>query len=285
MDGLELLPIPASDGASVRRLDLPRSLSAAVEAARAAGELLRRDARRRKRVSAATRHDVKLELDVRCQRAIERILRSRSPGWTVLGEEGTSGNEEDDVRWVVDPIDGTVNYAHGIPHVAVAIALQARESEGGEHRTQLGVICDPFCRELWTAVRGGPALLDGKRIAVSRRTRLQEALVTTGFAKSPASMAAMLPVFEDLVRRVRKIRIMGSAALAMAYVASGRLDAYVEASVRLWDIAAGQLLLERAGGSVWMKPATGVRHGYRVLASSGNLLLRRSPAVARFLRS
>lgn len=224
-----------------------RLRESATAAARAAGELMRRNLRRTKKVNEACHHDIKLDLDVRCQRLITRLLAADFPDIPVLGEEGIDDRVRTAPRrWVVDPIDGTVNYAHGIPHAAVSIALQ--ESDGRGHRTTVGVVYDPFMDELWTALERGPALLDGKRIHVSRRPKLDEAVIALGFAKSADSFGSMLPVFNGLVNRARKIRLMGSAALALAYVADGRFDGYVETGIRLWDVAAGGLIVQRAGG-------------------------------------
>lgn len=243
---------------------LKRALSAAVEAARAAGALLRSHSRSVKRIQAATQHDIKLELDMRCQRLIQRRLRRAFPDLPVLGEEAVVGEPEAPARWVVDPIDGTVNFTYGIPHACVAIALQVRfgppaasspppgaavvGTRPAAYQSVLGVVYDPFCQELWTAIRGGPARLNGRPIQVSRRRRLEEAVVSVGFAKERAALEKMLPTFNDLVHRVRKIRIMGAAALGLAYVATGRMDAYLEYGLSLWDIAAGGLLVECAGG-------------------------------------
>jgi myo-inositol-1(or 4)-monophosphatase len=179
---------------------------------------------------------------------------------------------------VVDPIDGTVNFAYGIPHACVSIALQQRaqtpgvaEYEDG-YQTLVGVVYDPFCDELWTAIRGQAARLNGKIIRVSKRRKLREAIVSIGFAKTREDLEATLPYFIDLVHQVRKLRIMGSAALALTYVASGRFDAYIERGLRLWDIAAGGLIVECAGGEFWQEAIPG-NHAYRMLASNG--LLRR----------
>ena len=131
---------------------------------------------------------------------------------------------------------------------------------------------DPFCDELWTAIRGGPACLNGEIIHVSRRNRLDKAIISIGFAKYKSTLDRMIPVLNRLVYRVRKIRIMGAAALAMTYVASGRMEAYIESGIRLWDIAAGGLILECAGGDFWHEPVPGA-HKYRVMAN--NRLLRR----------
>jgi myo-inositol-1(or 4)-monophosphatase len=244
-----------------------------------------------KKINRAGPHDIKLELDVRCQTLIERGLRRGFPGIPVLGEEGISGNPEAPLRWVVDPIDGTVNFAYGIPHACVSIALQVRRVQfkaqsstskvqgspatSRDYSTALGVVYDPFCDELWTALRGQTARLNGKPIRVSQRGRLAEAIVSLGFGKNAATVAKMLPAMSYLIRRVRKIRIMGSAALAIVYVASGRMDAYLERGLRLWDIAAGGLILECAGGDFFHQPVAG-NYTYRLLANNG--LLRRSLA-------
>ena len=114
-----------------------------------------------------------------------------------VGEEGVSGNPDADARWVVDPIDGTVNFAHSIPHACVSIALQVRRNEACE--TLVGVVYDPFCDELWTAIRGQPARLNGRIIRVSNRNNLREAIVSLGFAKSKSHLVRTLPYFNNLV--------------------------------------------------------------------------------------
>jgi myo-inositol-1(or 4)-monophosphatase len=256
-----------------------RALAAAVAAARAAGAMMRQNWRAPKKVNAATQHDIKLELDVRCQELISRRLRRAFPGVAVLGEEGVHGDPQARHRWVVDPIDGTVNFAYGIPHACVSIALQDREPPSRGHRptsaqpeeactTLLGVVFDPFCDELWTAVRGGPARLNGRVIRVSRRRKLAEAIIAMGFAKNRETLRVGLPLFHHLIRRVRKVRMMGAAALGMAYVASGRFDAYLEHGIRLWDIAAGGLIVECAGGEFWHEPLPGP-HTFRLVANNG----------------
>ena len=266
---------------------LKPALTAAVRAARAAGTLMRQNLHNTKTVNLATSHDIKLELDVRCQKLIERSLRASFPNVPLLGEEGESGDVNAPYRWVVDPIDGTVNYASSIPHAAVSIALQARDecrvtSDGKttgrrttsrvtphtSHVTLVGVIYDPFQGELWTAIRGRPARCNGRVIHVSKRAKTSEAIVSIGFAKSKDNLRKSLPYFARLARRVRKVRIMGSAALGLTYVAMGRFDAYVERGISLWDIAAGGLIVERAGGAFWTEPVSG-HLKYRMVASNG----------------
>lgn len=258
---------------------LQLSLDTAVAAAREAGGLMQKNLRRTKQVNEATRHDLKLDLDVQCQERITRRLAVDFPEIPVLGEEGADPEEaRRDHRWVVDPIDGTVNYAHGIPHASVSIALQQRTGAGFE--TVAGVVYDPFLGELWTALRGKPARLNGRRIRVSTRRRLDESVISLGFAKTRTSLDRMLPVFNHLVHRVRKIRLMGSAALALAYVADGRFDGYVESGIRLWDIAAGGLLVESAGGIFRTEPV-GPDYRYSLNANNGGIDRALQRVIAR----
>ena len=255
-----------------------KALETAVAAARASGRLMQAHLRFAKKINEQTQHDIKLELDVRSQKTIEKILRRQFPRVAVLGEEGISGDPGAAARWVIDPIDGTVNFAHGIPHACVSIALQVRKAgvPGGtkaadsEYDTVVGVVYDPFLNELWTAIRGKPARLNGKVIGVSNRRHLREAIVAMGFAKYEVTMNKMLPTFNALVPRVRKIRLLGAAALSMTWVATGRLDAYREYGVHLWDIAAGGLIVECAGGEFWCEQLEG-EHRYHILPNNGRL--------------
>ena len=156
-----------------------------------------------------------------------------------------------------------MNYFYGVPHFCVSIALRERE------QIIAGVIYDPMRDELWAVERGGPALLNGQVCKVSTRTKLGDAIISIGFAKAKSSIDTGLPLFEKMVYNARKCRLMGSAALDLAYVACGRLDAYIESSVSLWDIAAGQLLVEAAGGAISVKPHPEKPDKISVIASSG----------------
>ncbi len=258
-------------------MDLRKALKESVAAARSAGALMKTNLRSEKKVNSSTQYDIKLELDVRCQKLIERALHRAFPEAALLGEEGVAGDAAAEYRWVVDPIDGTVNFTYGIP----ARWLQRRIPGGRAdypdgYQTIVGVVLDPFCNETWTAIRGEKSRLNGRIIKVSRVRDLREAIVSIGFAKSKASLETTLPYFNKLVRRVRKIRMMGAAALGLAYVASGRFDAYVERGIRLWDIAAGGLIIECASGEFWHRPIRGA-HAYQMVASNG--LLRRALRV------
>lgn len=246
------------------------ALKEAVAAARAVGVLLRKNLHRPKTANSESLHDIKLQLDVRSQELIESRLRRRFPTVAVLGEEGISGAAEAEARWVIDPIDGTVNYAYGVPHACISIALQLQRRGHPDYQTVLGVVYDPFVDECWTAMRGAPARLNDRIIRTSERSRWNQTIVSVGFAKSRKSLESILPIFARLIHRVRKIRIMGSAALALVYVATGRMDAYLEPGVRLWDIAAGGLILECAGGAFWHE-LLDRKMTYRVQAHNGHL--------------
>lgn len=257
-------------------VNLDQALEHSVTAARASGALMRQNLHSAKQANVVTRHDIKLELDVRSQRLIQRHLTTAFPDIPFLGEEGDTGNVAGERRWVVDPIDGTVNFAYGIPHACVSIALQGRaksaraaDYEDG-YQTLVGVVYDPFCDELWTAIRGQPTRLNGKPIRVSSRRSLQDCIISVGFAKDRESLKKTLPYFNRVIGQVRKIRMMGAAALGLAYVASGRFDAYIERGLSVWDIAAGGLIVQCAGGEYWHKAVTGHRK-YRMVASNGLL--------------
>lgn len=242
---------------------MEQELSVAVQAAEAAGELLVANFHRDLSVDEKQQYDIKLALDRESQELIFSILGAAFPGHALVGEEGCGGRADSEWRWVVDPIDGTVNYFYGVPHWCISIALM----KGDE--AQLGVILDPMLRELWTVVRGGPTLLNGRVVRCSERDTLAEAMVVVGFSKSERSLDAGLKKYAELVYRVRKTRLMGSAALALAYIASGRLDAYLEEQISLWDIAAGRLMVEAAGGRVKVRESVG---GKLTLAASNGRL-------------
>lgn len=242
-------------------------LDLAIEAAHAAGGLLRAHYGRVLTIDLNEAHDIKLELDRRSQALIESCLLQEFPAHAIYGEEGMRGDADSEFQWVIDPIDGTVNYFYGIPHFAISIALR----QAG--RIIVGVIYDPMRDELWSVEERGIAMLNGLPAVVSDRKDLSEAIVSVGMAKSLANINLGLPLFERMLRSAKKCRMMGSAALDIAYVACGRLDAYIESSISLWDVAAGVLLLERAGGKVVLKPHETVAEKFSIVASNGILEL------------
>jgi len=229
-------------------------LSAAADAARKAGAHIRAHCGTDIQVNEAHHHDLKIQLDVDTQQLLEHAILSRFPGHAILGEEGGEGSGGADGEWILDPIDGTVNLAYGIPHFCVSIAYR----EGGT--VQAGVVYDPMRDELFTAARGLGAFCNGRPIRASRRDRLEEGILALGFSKSAESVEKCLELYQYYARRARKLRAMGSAALDMAYIAAGRLDAYIEQGIKIWDIAAGQVLLEEAGGKVELTPRAEPHH-------------------------
>jgi myo-inositol-1(or 4)-monophosphatase len=240
-------------------------LSVAVEAAHLAGQLQRDGFGSELVVNELLRHDIKLDLDVRCQELITETILRHFPDHAVLGEEGNAGNEASNTQWIVDPIDGTVNFFYGIPHFCVSIAVKQ------EGKLMAGVIHDPMQQETWTVERGGKAFLNGKPIRTSDRAHLADAVVTIGFSKSREALEASFDRYKRISLEVRKTRMLGSAALALAYIACGRLDAYIEEQISEWDIAAGKLLLEAAGGDFIEQPSTTHEGKLFVCATNGKI--------------
>ena len=191
----------------------------------------------------STATDPVSEADLAAEAEIRRVLGERRPGDAILGEEGgESGDGE--LRWIVDPLDGTVNFLFGIPQFAVSVACQAGEE------MIVGVVLDPVREETFAATRSGPPTLNGSEISGSSREDLATALVSTGFAYDAGVRAKQAVVIGRLLPRVRDIRRAGSAALDLAWLACGRYDAYFERGVNLWDYAAGGLIASRAGLAV-----------------------------------
>jgi myo-inositol-1(or 4)-monophosphatase len=217
-----------------------------VKAARLAGNVLLRNINKLEALNVVQkgRMDYASEVDGDAEKVIIKELKRAYPGYGILGEEGGvqgSGRQ----MWVIDPLDGTSNYLHGFPHYCVSIALV----ENGEPTD--AVIFDPLRNELFTASKGAGAVLNDRRIRVSDRKDLGGAMVHTGFApRERARASAQLKTVDALLVQAEDVRRVGSAALDLAYVACGRADAYFEAGVKAWDIAAGVLLVREAGGKV-----------------------------------
>ena len=243
-------------------------LDAAENAARAAGKLLSENFQQRQRVKAVAAHDIKLEIDVQTQELIGKLLLEDFPAHALYGEEGIVGDQSSEHQWIVDPLDGTVNYFYRIPHFCVSIALRLHKE------IVVGVIYDPIRGEMWTAQRGDVSKLNGAPIHVSDRAELAEAIISIGLAKTGETINTNFPLLQQMIHRVRKCRVLGSAALDMAYVASGRFDAYIETGISLWDIAAGSLLVKNAGGTVDLRPRENIKDKYSITASNGVLDLK-----------
>ncbi len=227
---------------------MPDFLEVAVAAARAAGEIQRRAFRGPLEVRETTQHDVKLQTDVDCEQAIREVLLSAFPEHAMLGEEGGGTLSPEQPTWIVDPLDGTVNFSRQVPHFCTSIALQV------QGRPIAGVVYQPLLEELYTAEEGAGAYLNGTRLQVSETAELWAANLAIGFSKSQENIARGLGKICELAQSVSKIRIMGAAALDLAYVAAGRFDGFIEFGLHTWDIAAGTLLIREAGGRVHLTP-------------------------------
>jgi myo-inositol-1(or 4)-monophosphatase len=241
-------------------------LTIARDAALAAGGMIHGHFEQELNVDSSEAHDIKLELDRRSQALIESLILGTFPDHAIYGEEGIRGDQSAADQWIIDPIDGTVNFFYGIPHFAVSIAHR----HNGVITT--GVIYQPMTDELWVASRAiGLVTLNGRPLRVSGRTKLSDAIVAVGVSKTEASIEKGLPVLGSMMKTARKTRMMGSAALDIAYVACGRLDAYIESQISLWDIAAGMLMVELAGGKVDLRPHDTVPDKYSCVACGGGI--------------
>ncbi len=249
------------------KVDYSAYLAAARQAAQEAGAFLKEQFHAIKLVDEALDHDIKLRLDKEAQTLITRSIQSAFPDSSVLGEEGSAGAQDAEYLWIVDPIDGTVNYFYGIPIYCVSIALQ--------HRGQLvmGCVYDPMQQECFTAIAGEQPQLNGKPIGVSARALMSEAVVFIGHGTHDGSGESGIRRFAHISRQVRKIRILGSAALTLCYIAAGRFDAYVENRICLWDFAAARVILEAAGGRLEFEPQTPDSTKGAILAWNGKLPL------------
>jgi myo-inositol-1(or 4)-monophosphatase len=224
-------------------------LATCEKAARAGGRVLL-DWQGRFQAKAKGPKDFVTEADLASQRAIEAVVLGEFPDHAFLGEESTRGDcdsfaaRQDDYLWIVDPLDGTTNYVHKLQTYAVSVALA--------HRGELvaGCVYDPVIDECYLAVRGEGAYLNGQRLATSRCETLEEALVAASFPPVMERGSLEIPRFVEVLHRAQSVRRLGSAALNLAYLAAGRLDAYWATSVKAWDIAAGVLLVREAGGAV-----------------------------------
>jgi len=243
-------------------------LSVATELARGAGRIVRAD-REHAGVGVAAKStptDLVTAVDVACERFLVEQLRTRRPRDGLLGEEGGELAGSSGIRWLLDPIDGTVNYLYGLPQYAVSIAAEA----GGV--TLAGCVYAPALDEMYTAVRGGGAWLQGRPLVPRWRAgTLDQAVVGTGFGYDAAVRAAQGRVVSALLPRIANIRRLGSAALDLCSVAAGRLDAYFEQRLAPWDRAAGALVAAEAGAVV---------SGLAGQPADGRITVAASPAVA-----
>ena len=250
-------------------------LNIAVRAARSAGNVISRSMARLDSISVQVkdRNDFVTEVDREAENEIIGILRKAYPDHAILAEESgqTSG---DDFQWIIDPLDGTTNFLHGFPQFAVSIALRHKG------RLEQAVVYDPLSQELFTATRGAGAMLNDRRIRVSNRSSLDGALLGTGFPfKAQHHLDTYLDMFRALFPRSAGIRRAGAAALDLAFVAAGRLDGFWEIGLSTWDMAAGILLIQEAGGL-----SSDFSGGHNYL-ESGNLVAGNPKVFAEILKT
>ena len=221
-------------------------LNTAVKAARRAGTIINRASQNLDilTVTEKAANDYASEVDHAAEEAIIRVLHEAYPAHSILAEEsGASGKSE--FQWIIDPLDGTTNFLHGFPQYAISIALAQKGV------LSQAVIYDPVRNDLFTASRGRGAYLNDKRLRISKRIKLQQSLLGTGFPfREFSQIDAYLAMFRDLTQKTAGLRRAGSAALDLAYVAAGRLDGFWEFGLSPWDMAAGSLLITEAGGLV-----------------------------------
>ena len=222
-------------------------LNIAIRAARRAGDIIVRNINRLDsiKISSKGRNDFVSEVDRQAEADIINTIRRSYPDHAFLGEE-TGAQGQSDFVWIIDPLDGTTNFLHGFPVFAVSLALSHRG------RMEHGVVYDPMRQELFTASRGEGAQLDGRRIRVSGQRQLESALIGTGFPfrGKEAWLEVYLPMLRAVITSTAGVRRPGAASLDMAYVAAGRLDGFWELGLKPWDMAAGTLLIQEAGGHV-----------------------------------
>ena len=253
----------------------PRFLETAIEAAYQAGDLQMAQFGTAIQIEKKGMIDLVTEVDVAIERLFRALIGERFPDHGILGEEMQKeetplpAGERPSHCWVFDPIDGTTNYAHGLPIFCVSIALEVHG------RTEVGVVYDPTRRELFTAVRGEGARLNGALLKVSDASHLIDAMLVTGFPYDIHSrLDEIIGLFRAFVGRARAVRRLGSAALDLSYVAAGRLDGFWERGLHPWDVAAGTLLVEEAGGRVSDFEGGAFKSRHNALVASNGLIHR-----------
>jgi myo-inositol-1(or 4)-monophosphatase len=253
---------------------MTNELEAALSAARSAGQVLRSGFGTEHSITYKGEVDLLTEIDEQAERLIREDLLGTFPTYGMLAEEGGELAGEEGARWIVDPLDGTTNYAHQLPIFCVSIALE----RSGE--VVLGVVHDPMGEETFVAERGRGATLNGEPIKVSDTEELIRALIATGFPYDRAQMPDALELFGRFAASTQGMRRLGSAALDLCYVASGRLEGYYERGIWPWDLAAGSVIVEEAGGKL-----TNYRgdvldlDGREIVASNGRL----HPSIMRLM--
>lgn len=219
-------------------------LKLALESAVAAGEILMDRPAAFEISTKSSAIDIATQMDEAAERLIVERIRSNRPGDAIVGEEGAQVSGSSGIRWVIDPLDGTVNYLYGLPGWCVSIAAKDREG------TVVGVVHAPSLGMTWQAVRGSGAFLNGQRISTSEVSQLDKALIATGFSYSREVRQGQSEAIKKLIPLCRDVRRLGAAAVDLCHVASGGVDGYFEVGLKEWDLAAGALIATEAGALV-----------------------------------
>ncbi len=251
----------------MKDISLPHLLDTAICAAEAAGKHALENKARRTETNETFEHDIKLVLDVECQKIAEEVIASEFPEHGILGEEDIHPNSATAYEWIIDPIDGTMNYSHGFPYWCCSIAVRYHE------KILAGCVYAPEFGDYYTAHIEEVAKLNGEPIRVSETDYLPESMIFTGLSKHMESAnEPHLEMFRMLALNTQKVRINGSAALDLCHVAAGSSDGFFETSIYLWDYAAAALIAEQAGAVLSLFPQHNVPHGCDVICANETLI-------------
>jgi myo-inositol-1(or 4)-monophosphatase len=248
--------------------------------ARRVGDSLYQNSAKRKRISYKGAVDLVTQFDRQSQKAIVEYCTRHYPKYGILSEEDVHRSIDAPIKWIIDPLDGTTNFCHGLPIWSISIAL---EEEGA---VVMGIVYDPTRQEMFSAMKGKGAYLNGRRIRVSGEKRLDRALLVTGFPYDiRTSRENNLDLFSAFAKRAQAVRRLGSAALDLCYTAAGRFDGYWELKLSPWDQAAGSLILKEAGGTIsdFTNKEFNI-YGDQVLATNGHIH-RQMMSVVKTVRS
>jgi myo-inositol-1(or 4)-monophosphatase len=257
-------------------------LGIAVKAARRAGNIINRGARELDLLTITSKgpKDFVSEVDREAERTIVETLLASYPEHAILAEEGTAKGDNADAEnvWIIDPLDGTTNFLHGFPQYCVSIALAQRG------QVTQGVVYDPVRNDLFTATRGRGAFLNDRRIRVSRRQHLRDCLIGTGFPFRDGSyLDTYLRMMKTMIEQTAGLRRPGAAALDLAYVAAGFYDGFWEVGLNAWDVAAGSLLIQEAGGLIGdLAGDSDFLHGGQVIAATPKVFAQMVTALSPF---
>jgi myo-inositol-1(or 4)-monophosphatase len=252
---------------SMTEIALDELMQVAVRAAKAAGDHAQNNRARRKEVNESFAHDVKLVLDMEAQKAAEEVIFSTYPDHAILGEEEEIPNDAADYEWVIDPIDGTMNFSHGFEYWCSSVAVRQGQT------IIAGCVYAPQLNALYTAHHKGEATLNGETIRISAEDQLKNSLIMTGISKEMETAPEFhFQLFKALELNTKKVRINGAAALDLCKVADGTGDGFYESGIYLWDYAAAGLIAQQAGASLKVYPRKDVTHGATVLCANKALL-------------